>query len=466
MDTTDIFAEAFENSRYGALLLEKATGRVMEVNSAFLRICGRPRGEVVGRSFWAPPLIDDAEAGAEVFAHLCAGGIVEAAELPLAARDGSRRLLEVSGRELAGGVVHVEVQDVTARAGARIAERMDAQRGLAARVAGEFGEMRRALQAAGEMLAQCAKRGQATFIESDEVRKAADSAGAIARELQAYAGQLEFETGRVQLNELIEDMRPVLQQMLGRGVEFVADLSRDASPVMADPAQVRQILLKLAANSGEAMQHSGRFRVATRNAPTGDPTLERAGDICSFAMLEVSDQGPGFDDESWEHLYEPFFTTKRNGKRGMGLAAVHGIVHRMGGRLWARSEPGKGAWFRIYLPLAQTESVAAPAPAADRRSPATILLMEQNDGLRNVVTNILKKRGYRVLAARGASDALEMATAQGPPDLLIGEREPLLAKHLASLQPELPTLALRGDSLGRPFELDMLLGKVRELLQV
>jgi len=254
--------------------------------------------------------------------------------------------------------------------------------------------------------------------------------------------------------------------MLGRGVEFVAELSRDVAPVMADPAQVRQILLKLAANAGEAMEHSGRFRVATRNAPAGDPALGRAGANCSFAMLEVSDQGPGFDDESWEHLYEPFFTTKRNGKRGMGLAAVQGIVHRMGGRLWAHSEPGQGVCFRIYLPLGQAAPAVAPAPAADRRSPATILLMERNDGLRAVVTNILKKRGYRVLAARGASDALEMATAEGPPDLLIGEREPLLAKHLARRQRELPTLALRGDSLGRPFELDMLLGKVRELLQV
>ena len=459
MGTSDVFARAFENSRYGALLLEKATGRVMEANSAFLRICGRPRGDVMGRSFWAPPLIDDAEAGVEVLAHLRAGGIVESVELPLATGDGSCLLLEVSGRELAGGVVHVELQDATARAGARIAERMDAQRALAARVA-------------GEILAKCAKRGQATFVEPDEVRKAAENAGAIARELQAYAGQFELETGRVQLNELIEDMRPALQQMLGRGVEFVPDLGRDVAPAMADPAQVRQILLKLAANAGEAMEHSGRFRVATRNAPAGDPALGRAGANCSFAMLEVSDQGPGFDDESWEHLYEPFFTTKRNGKRGMGLAAVHGIVHRMGGRLWAHSEPGKGACFRIYLPRAKAEPVAAPAPAADRRSPATILLMEQNDGLRTVVTNILNKRGYRVLAARGASDALEMATAQGPPDLLIGEREPLLAKHLASRQPELPTLALRGGpdrarmELQKGTELDMLLGKVRELLQV
>jgi hypothetical protein len=181
-------------------------------------------------------------------------------------------------------------------------------------------------------------------------------------------------------------------------------------------------------------------------------------------MLEVCDEGPGFDDQSWDHLFEPFFTTRRQGQRGLGLAAVYGIVRQMGGRLWADSEPGKGASFRIYLPRAQAQSVAS--------QPATILLMEQNDGLRTVMTNILNKRGYRVLAAPAPTDALEMAKTQGLPDLLISEPEPDLVKSVASLQPQLRTLFLNGHSdhagvatLNKPFELETLLGKVRELLQ-
>jgi len=233
---------------------------------------------------------------------------------------------------------------------------------------------------------------------------------------------------------------------------------------MADPAQVRQILLKLAANSGEAMQHGGKFRVGTSNAPADDPMLGRAGDGGSYVMLEVCDEGPGFDDQSWDQLFEPFFTTRRQGQRGLGLAAVYGIVRQMGGRLWADSEPGKGVSFRVYLPRAQAEAVAP--------QPATILLMEQNDGLRTVMTNILMKRGYRVLAAPAPTDALEMAKTQGPPDLLISEPEPDLVKSVADLQPQLRTLFLNGHSdhagvatLNKPFDLEMLLGKVRELLQ-
>ena len=447
--------------RTAVLLLEKSTGRVMEANAAFLRMCGRPRSGVLGHSFWAPPLIDEAEAGAGIFQHLRAGGRVEGAELPLETGDGSRLLLEVSGGDLADGVVQLEVQDATAHACARMAERMDAQRSLAARMAGEFGEMARALQAASENLANCVQGGQSTFLQSEEIRKAADRASVVVRELLAYSGQADLETSEVQLNELIEDMRPALEQLLGPDIQLVPDLSLDVTPVLADPAQVRQIVLKLAANSREAMEHGEKFRIATRNAPADDPVLGHKGEGGCYAVLEVGDQGPGLDDQSWEHLFEPFFTTKRHGTPGLGLAAVHGIVRQMGGRLWAHSEPGKGACFRIYLPRVQAESVNS----------ATILLMEQNDGLRNVVTNILKRRGYRVLAARVPGDALEMARNEGPLDLLISEPEPDLAQNLASLQPRLRTLFLNGHSshagvatLSRPFEVDVLLGKVRDLL--
>src|ERR1035438_9632035 len=264
------------------------------------------------------------------FENLRAGGRVESAELPLETGDGGRLLLEVSGGELADGVVQLEVQDATARAGARMAERMDAQRLLATRMAGEFTEMGRTLQAASEMLANCARRGQSTFLESDEIRKAADRAGVVVRELLAYSGHVALETSQVQLNELFEDMQPALQQMLGRDIQLVPDLSRDVAPVLADPAQVRQIVLKLAANSREAMEHGGKFRVGTRNAPADDPAPGRKGESSSYAVLEIGDQGPGLDDESWEHLYEPFFTTKQQGKPGLGLAAVHGIVRQLG----------------------------------------------------------------------------------------------------------------------------------------
>jgi two-component system cell cycle sensor histidine kinase/response regulator CckA len=151
----------------------------------------------------------------------------------------------------------------------------------------------------------------------------------------------------------------------------------------------------------------------------------------------------------------------------------------MGGRLWAHSEPGKGASFRIYLPRVELPRVELPrvqaAPVQAERGvtpPVTILLMEHNDGLRTVVSNILKKRGYRVLSAGAATEALEMARTEGPLDLLIGDPEPDLVKRLAAVHPGLRTLFLNGHSdhggvpvLSKPFEVDALVGKVRELLR-
>ena len=458
MKSSNLFAKAFENLRTGVLLLDRLTGRVMEANPAFLRLCGRRRGEIVGHNLWAPPLVDDADAGAEVFEHLRTGGQVEGVELPFKTGDGSRLLMELSARDLSGAVVQLEVRDATVRAGAQTAERAEARRSLAARVAVEFAETQRVLEAGSSR-------------KSDEFRKAADRAGAIARDLIAYCGHSALESGPVQLNEVIEAMQPALQQMLGRNTLLVSDLSRDIAPVMADAAQVRRILLKLAANAGEAMPNGGKFRIGTRNAPADDPVLRRSGDAGPYAMLEVADDGPGFDDPSWEHLFEPFFTTKPQGKQGLGLAAVYGMVRQMGGRLWADSEPGKGASFHIYLPHARVESAAVPAKRSQRRAPATILLMEQNDGLRTVMQNILKKRGYRVLAAHAANEALELAKTQGPPDLLISEPAPDLVERVASLQPRLRTLYLNGHSdhagvatLRKPFELETFLGKVRESL--
>jgi two-component system cell cycle sensor histidine kinase/response regulator CckA len=435
MLSSDIFARAFETARAGLLLLEKNTGRVIESNAAFLQMCGRAREDVVGRVFWQTPLIGDAEAGAEIFEHLRAGHSVESAELPLETRDGARLLLAVCGHDLGGGVVQLEVEDATARESARLVERMDAQRQLAQRAAVEFTGAQQALQSAQEMLANCARRGQSTFLESDEIRKAADRAAGIARELLSYGEQLVLEPAQLDLNEMMESMGLELQRLLGPKIHLVLALNPDTTPVMADRAQIRQILLKLAANTREAMAHAGTFRIETANAPVDDPALRHASGAAGYTMLAVSDNGPGMDDESWAHLYQPFFSTK-NGKRGLGLAAVHGIVRQSGGRLWADSVPSQGTSFRFYLPQAVSQPALTPAPLPAKPAIPAILVAEPNDGVRSVVTSILKKRGYRVLALQEA-------------------------QRIAGTE-NVRTLSLNG--LTKPFELETLLEKVRELV--
>ena len=176
----------------------------------------------------------------------------------------------------------------------------------------------------------------------------------------------------VALSDLVESMLPRLRQLFGRHIEIIPDLTHDMASVIADPVQVRQIVLKLAVNSLEAMEQGGTFCLQTANATAMEPglgSMEISGG--PYGMLAVSDSGPGLDDQSWAHLYEAFFSTKANGSAnrrslGLGLAAVYGIVRQSGGRLWTYSRPGKGATFRIYLPLAGTHLPALPEPQTDR----------------------------------------------------------------------------------------------------
>ena len=447
MQRTDLLASTFETARAGLVLLDKNSGRILEANAAFLRMAGRPRDAVMNRDFWQPPLMADAEAGGEVFAHLRAGGALEDVELPLARGDGSLVLIDVSGSELAPGVIRLEILDASGRERARLAERMNAQRAMARRVSSEFQELHQVLQAAAEQLVKCARSGQSTFAETDEVRRAADRAASMARELAAYSGQSAMESAPLQLNELIESELPALRQLLGPEIRMIVDLSPDAVPAIADSTLVRQILLKLAANSREAMEKGGLFHIATQNATANDPALRGVSGGQAYTVLTVSDNGPGLDDESWAHLYEPFFTTKTNGRRGLGLAAVHGMVRQSGGRVWADSFPGRGATFRIYLPQAVGESLAP------RVHPA-IVVVEARDGVRAMVTNILRKHGYRVLATQEVAEAGEIAAGQDARMLVLnGDSSGTHAGQDGAV------------TLDKPFELDTLLDTARRLVE-
>jgi len=483
MHPSDLYARVFENARNGLLLLEETSGRVVDANPSFLHMAERVRADVVDRCFWEPPLIADPAAAAEVREHLHAGGAVEGARLPLCSGSGRWLLLEVGGGPAAAGILHLEIRDVTGQEQERLAAHMDALRAMSGRVAWEFGDLHRVLQSMGELLLSNAGRGQPVFRELDEIRRAGERASAISGQLLAFSGGLALETRPVELNELLESMAPQLQRLFGRDIEISLDLDAELEPVLADPAQIRQIVLKLAANAHDAMPHGGFFKLETRRAQAVEAGLGHAQEAGGpFGMLAVRDSGTGLDNESWSHLYEPFFSTKGEG-RGLGLAAVHGTVRQLGGRLWVHSEPGKGATFRIYLPLAKGAFPALPVVRDGRLflGGRTILLVEANDGLRSVIANILRRRGYHLLAATHPREALELVAARGAPDLLICGPEADLASRITRMQPQLRVLYLGGYTdeaatrtekpppgaamLRKPFEMETLFSRVRELLE-
>ncbi len=478
MPPGDIYARAFQTAQTGLLLLEAATGRILEANAAFLEMSGWACEDVLGRRFWEPPLVADADAGAEIQAHLRAGGAVSNAELPLQSHDGRWLVLEVNGAA-AEGTILLEVRDVTGREQARQAERMETLRSLAARTAGEFRDLHATLLAAGEMLLIAAGQGRPVLRELEDIQHAGERAASIAGQLMAFSGQADFEMRPLALNELLESMLPRLRQLFPPGIEIIPDLG-EAAPVMADPGQIRQIVLNLAANARDAMGSTGTFCLQTCNASAVESGLGNPdGSGGPYGMLAVSDSGPGLDDPSWAHLYEPLFSTKPNGQ-GLGLSAVYGIVRQSGGKLWVYSQPGKGATFRIYLPLAAGQFPALPSRDT-RHGDATIVLVEPNDTMRTSMANVLKKCGYRVLAVLDPKEALRVAGTLGNPDLLISRPAPELVRWMAQRQPQLKVLYLGGYTdaqlaqehglpprtalLARPFEPDTLVATVAAMLK-
>lgn len=476
----DIYASVFENAQIGLIVLDKITGCVQEVNAAFLRMIGCTSAEIAGRSFWDLPLL--ANAGAEIRAQLLAGYAVTGVEAPLRTSDGRWLLLAVSGIAL-DGHIQLEIRDATGREQVRQSARVEALRHSAARTAAEFQALHRTLRDAAELLLINAAQGRPVLRELGEVQQASARASVIAEQLLAVSGKIELQARPVALNILVESMLPGLRQLFGPDIDVIADLKPETTPVMADPQQIAQVILKLAANSRDAMKPGGTFRIETGASRSVEPGLTKltVPNGGPYGMLAMSDTGPGLDALSWANLYEPFFSTKPNGGLGLGLAAVQGIVRQSGGRLWVDSQPGEGTTFRIYLPVATGHPAEAECPTLSvpqmQNPPGdlTILLVEANDGMRTVMANILKKRGYRVVAAIDSPEALRIIEMLGLPDLLISRPEPELTMHLAHRQPNLRVLYLigSGDSLPaelprssfleKPFAPEALLTRVLEL---
>jgi two-component system, cell cycle sensor histidine kinase and response regulator CckA len=472
----DIYARAFASAQTGLLLLESSTSRILEANTAFLEISGYRINELIGCGFWE--LIADREAGAEVQAHLRSGGVASGVDLPFRSPDGRWLVLEINGAP-AGDSVLLELRNVTGREEARIAARMETLRAQAGRTARELRGLHASLLAAGELLLIAAGQGRPVLRELSELQQATERAGGIACQLAAFSQQAELKPCGLSLGGLVESMWPRLRELFPPGVDLISDLTSDAAPVVADPAHIRQIILKLATNARDAMGAEGTFCVQTRDALAVEPGL---GDIGGgpFGMLAMSDSGPGFDDESWEHLYEPFFSTKANGHLGLGLAAAYGVIRQSGGKLWTYSQPGKGATFRIYLPLAGAQFPVLAIGAGQAHPGITILLVEPHDRMRTTMANALKEAGYRVAAVLHTAEALRLALDQGPPDLLISGPAPELVERLTRLDPQLKVLYLGGYTdallaqerglpprtglLAKPFEPQTLLAKVSAML--
>jgi len=372
--------------------------------------------------------------------------------------------------------------------------KMEAVGRLAGGVAHDFNNLLTAIIGYSEFLDARFTDGDPSKREIGEIRKAADRAASLTRQLLAYSRRQVLQPQVIGINSVISEIDPMLRRLIGEHIAFATKLDGALWDVKADPGQMSQVVMNLAINARDAMPDGGKLTIETANATLGEE-YHRNHEVVEpgpYVMLAVSDTGIGMSEETTAHIFEPFFTTKEMGKgTGLGLSTVYGIVKQSKGYIWVYSEPGHGTTFKVYLPRTD-EGEALPdkpvSPVEDMRGEKTVLLVEDDEPIRKLAREVLEQNGYAVLSAGDGEEALRVAGEyRGEIHLLltdvvmpgIGGRE--LSDRIRALRPAIRiiymsgytgnaiadqgVLALGTPFLQKPYSPASLARKVKEVLE-
>jgi PAS domain S-box-containing protein len=293
----------------------------------------------------------------------------------------------------------------------RQAQKLEAIGLLAGGVAHDFNNSLMAIRGYAELL-QMRVTDESLRSDAEAIQKAAESAAGVTRQLLAFSRRQVLEPKLLDVNEVVAGIEPMLRRLVGESIAVRSIAAERLGRVRADRSQLEQVLVNLVANARDAMPTGGTLTIETLEVDLPGPAaLEEER---RYVLLAVSDNGHGMTPEVKARAFDPFFTTKEKGpSSGLGLATVYGIVEQSGGYVWAYSEPGPGATFKIYLPLAEDAAAAATGVVAPGSldGTETVLLVEDEETVRNVVRQMLTLRGYTVLVAHDGDEALAVAAA-------------------------------------------------------
>jgi two-component system cell cycle sensor histidine kinase/response regulator CckA len=379
-------------------------------------------------------------------------------------------MLEVSERK------HLEEQF-------RQAQKMEAVGRLAGGIAHDFNNLLTVMSSCSELLLLDLAKDDRRRTDVEEIRRAAQRAAALTRQLLAFSRKQILQPTMLDLNAIVTEMEKMLRRVLGEDVALATVLDPDLGFVRADQGQVEQVLMNLVVNARDAMPGGGKIILRTRNIAQSD------GD--PLVALEVIDEGVGIAPDALPHIFEPFYTTKEHGKgTGLGLSTVYGIAKQSGGDVEVDTTLGRGTTFRILLPRFREAPSTARASAAGviaPRSRATILLVEDEDAVRALAMRVLRREGYTVYVASNAAEAETVFASNGNEIALLVSDLVLpgvggldLARRLRDRRPALTVLLMSGYTdrdvgafqsetervafLQKPFTPDSLVGRVGELL--
>jgi len=337
-------------------------------------------------------------------------------------------------------------------------QKMEAIGKLAGGVAHDFNNMLTAILGYASMIYEDAGPRSAIQQQALQIRKAAESAASLTQKLLAFSRRQVLQANHVDFAAMLDNLVALIRRVIGEHITVTAEADAALWPILADPVQVEQSLVNLAINARDAMPAGGALKITARNAPRPRGERRPDGEVKpgDYVQITVSDTGVGMDDATRARMFEPFFTTKPQGQgTGLGLSTVYGFVRQCGGYIGVLSAPGRGTSIELLLPRAP--DMMAPTPPTHRPSDGvkhgheTVLVAEDEEAVRHLAVQSLERHGYRVLAAAGAEQALELArTYDGAIDLLLtdvvmpGMKGPELAAQLRAMRPGIRVILMSG----------------------
>ncbi|HET9904749.1 MAG TPA: PAS domain-containing protein [Xanthobacteraceae bacterium] len=381
-------------------------------------------------------------------------------------------------------------------------QKMDSVGQLAGGIAHDFNNVLSAIMMATDFLLNAHRPTDPSFQDIMQIKQNANRAASLVRQLLAFSRRQTMRPQVLDLGEVLSDLTMLLRRLIGEKVALEVSHGRDLWPVLVDLSQFEQVIVNLAVNARDAMPDGGKLTVRTANVPAAECAryAYRGLPAADFVLIEIGDTGTGIPPEIIDKIFEPFFSTKEVGKgTGLGLSTVYGIIKQTGGFIFLDSQVGVGTTFRIFLPrhvgeAPQADTPAQPAragtperPAADLTGRGTILLVEDEAGLRGLNARGLASRGYTVLEAANGIEAIELLKAQrGEIDLVVSDvvmpemDGPTLLKEMRKINPELKMVFVSGYAedafeknlpeggqftfLAKPFTLKQLVAVVKETI--
>jgi PAS domain S-box-containing protein len=416
------YRQLFENATYG-MFWSRPDGTLLNVNPAMVAMLGySSRDELLKRNL-SSDIYEDESTRRAILESYGSSEKVEGVEAKWLRKDGKTIVVRISGNIIRenGSIDHYEViaEDITERRSLeeqlRQSQKMEAVGLLAGGISHDFNNLLGVILGNAELLLET-KQSEKQQRHAEQIKKATARAAQLTRQLLAFSRKQVLYPTVLNLNTVVAEMGKLLQRLIGEDIQIVTESQAGLGSIRADRGQVEQILMNLATNARDAMPSGGTLSIRTENAQLGDEDVARYPYVKPgrFVHMAVSDTGIGMTPEVRSRAFEPFFTTKEKGRgTGLGLATVYGIVKQSGGYIWVSSTPGAGTTFNVYLPKVDEKPTTA-APNLDvrpeyPRGTETILLLEDDDSLRQVTCEFLAESGYNVIQASRGDLALDLA---------------------------------------------------------